>query len=217
MKYQFQILFAVSYMILFPGFSIAEGTSNSFNVYTNNFIKISPVLKKSTCQNFSRISFGEISKPSASIKLSYLSVNSLNLLAGSTPMGNKAKGDIMPNIQKRALISGGLFIPTMALGYILTNSSKPLSTLLLTGHKLTGAANLFLLNYTVYQKHKAKPLDNYEILGTVLMNVCFIGTIATGALLSLDKPMPEFVYTLHSITPWLSIITSGILYLLLGN
>ena len=45
--------------------------------------------------------------------------------------------------------------------------------------------------------------------------VCFVGTIVTGGLLSIDKAMPSTVLRYHQITPYLSLLsTCAALYLL---
>jgi hypothetical protein len=121
-------------------------------------------------------------------------------------------------IQKRTLLAGALFIPTMLMGFGLTAQEKPHNILLVTGHKLCAAADLALLNYTVYQKNKIKPLGAAEITAAILTNVCFVATIATGAMETFEKPMPDIVHKIHQSGPWLSMASSfALMYLLERN
>jgi ABC-type multidrug transport system permease subunit len=76
---------------------------------------------------------------------------------------------------------------------------------------------MVLLNYTVYQKHKIKPLDGAEIASTIIMNFCFVATIVTGGFLGTENQMPEFIHTIHTYSPWLTILSSGLLMLLLNR
>ena len=126
-------------------------------------------------------------------------------------------GDSMPNIKQRALISGALFISTIISGYVLSSEGTPHNILLTTGHKLMGAANWGLLNYTVYQKNKAQSLTGGEIASTVFMNLCYVSTIVTGALLTSENPMPQWVHSVHGMASWLSIVSSAILLLVLNK
>ncbi len=123
----------------------------------------------------------------------------------------------MPNITTRAIIAGALFVPTIITGYITSNQGKPQNTLLVAGHKITATADLLLLNYTVYQRHQFAKLDGPEIAATIFTNLCYAATIATGALLTSENQMPHWVNSVHSVMPWLTILSSAVLLYVLNN
>jgi hypothetical protein len=51
-----------------------------------------------------------------------------------------------------------------------------------------------------------------------LTNVCFVATIATGAMETFEKPMPDIVHKIHQSGPWLSMASSfALMYLLERN
>jgi hypothetical protein len=76
-----------------------------------------------------------------------------------------------------------------------------------------------LLGVMVHQAHKATPLDAVQIAAIAITVLAFIGTVAPGALLSIDLEAPTFVQKLHQFLPVLTALsTTGTLYLLLrGN
>jgi len=126
------------------------------------------------------------------------------------------QNEMMDKIHKRTYISGALFIPTIATGYLMSNAEGRPNTLLLTTHKLVAVSNLVLLDITAIQKNKTMKLSVAEKITAITMNVCFVGTIATGGMLSIDKEMPNAVHTAHNITPWLTVLSSGVLLYLLN-
>lgn len=121
------------------------------------------------------------------------------------------------NIRSRTLISGALFTTTLATGFWLSNSEKSYNTLLFTTHKLSTLSNIALLDYTVWQKHKQISLTNAEKITSIVMNICFVSTIATGGMLSTNKTLPKFVHSLHKSTPWITVVSSSLLLYLLNK
>jgi len=132
-------------------------------------------------------------------------------------MNSSAKGEDMLNISQKSLIIGALFIPTMITGYKMAQGGHPPNSFLLTIHKLTSVANLILLDRMVYQRHKITPFDANEKAAILTMNACFIGTIVTGALMTVNADMPKSVHVAHRYGPWLSILSSGVLLYLFGR
>jgi hypothetical protein len=65
-------------------------------------------------------------------------------------------------------------------------------------------------------QQKAAPLGLLKIAAIVVTVLFFIGTVAAGALLCIDKPMPSVVLKLHQVLLVLTLLPStGTLYLLL--
>jgi uncharacterized membrane protein (UPF0136 family) len=111
---------------------------------------------------------------------------------------------------------GLLFVLILLSGIWLHRSGKPYSTLIFTIHKLAGLAVGVWLAVIVYQTHQAAPLGLLEIAAVVVTVLFSAGTVAAGGLLSIDKPMPAVVLTLHQVLPALTVLSAaGTLYLLL--
>jgi uncharacterized membrane protein len=114
---------------------------------------------------------------------------------------------------------GLLFVLILLSGIWLNRSGKPYSTLIFTIHKLAGLAVGGWLGLIVYQTHQAAPLGLLEIAAVAVTVLFSVGTVATGGLLSIEKPMPGVVQILHQVLPALTVLSAaGTLYLLLrGN
>lgn len=117
------------------------------------------------------------------------------------------------------VVGAGLFFLLIFLsGYWLSNSGKPLNVIILTIHKLIGLAAGVFLVMTVYRIHQVAPLSPVEITTIVVTVLFFAGNVATGGLLSTDKPMPAVILKLHQITPFLTVLSTAVtLYLLLSR
>ena len=65
-------------------------------------------------------------------------------------------------------------------------------------------------------QQKAAPLGLLKIAAVVVIVLFFIGTVAAGDLLSIDKPVPSVVLRWHQNLPVLTLLPiTGTLYLLL--
>ncbi|MBK9290848.1 MAG: hypothetical protein IPM52_04390 [Bacteroidetes bacterium] len=167
------------------------------------------------------INFGQINNLSYKPKINYFtkSIVAVSPIIATTAIyyNNQNPINTPYNILNRTLISGALFTTTLATGFWLSNSEKPYNTLLFTTHKLSTLSNIALLDYTAWQKHKHFSLTNAEKITSIVMNICFVSTIATGGMLSTNKTMPKFVHTLHKTTPWITIVSSSLLLYLLNK
>ena len=110
------------------------------------------------------------------------------------------------------------FLLIFGSGILLTKSGKPYSTALFTIHKLVGLAAGVWLGVIVYQANRAAPLGPAEIVAIAVTVLLFIGTVAAGGVLSVDKQTPAVVLRLHQVVPVLAVLaTAGTLFLLLGG
>ncbi len=146
-----------------------------------------------------------------------LCVPPIEAAADERARGLGLTGDAPPNIALTAAVSAALFIPTVLTGYSMSGGDESPDDWLLTGHKLTAVANLGLLNYTAVQMHRIEPLTRTEVAATVVMNLCFAGAIATGALLTIEPDRPGWVRTTHRLAPYSVLLSSAGLLLLFGN
>ncbi len=122
----------------------------------------------------------------------------------------------MGSAQLKLAGAGLLFLLIFGFGFWLSRSGKPYNVAIFTVHKLIVLGTAVFLGLTIYHAHQVTPLTPLQIGLVTLTAVCFVGTIATGGLLSIDRPMPAFVLRLHQVVPYLTVASSGgILYLLL--
>lgn len=107
------------------------------------------------------------------------------------------------------MVSGFLFLISIASGFWLNAGGKPYSVLILTLHKLISVGTFVYLCLTIYRLHKLAPLSSGQVAVAVLAAMLFLCLIATGGMLSTGKEFPTFVLRLHQIAPWLTLITVG--------
>ena len=117
------------------------------------------------------------------------------------------------------VVGAGLFLFVIFLtGFRLTRSGKPYSMIVLTIHKLISLAAVIVLAITMVQINQVARLSATELAAGVVTGLLFLGTMATGGLLSLGKPMPAVILRLHRITPYLTVLSTAVaLYLLLSR
>jgi hypothetical protein len=119
---------------------------------------------------------------------------------------------------QRIIVASVAFVLIFISGIWLSRSGKPYSTPVFTIHKLVGLGLGALLVAIVYQTHQVAPLGGLEIAAIAVTVLFFVGTVAAGGLLSIDKPAPAIVGTLHLVGPVLTVLsTGGTLYLLLRS
>jgi hypothetical protein len=113
---------------------------------------------------------------------------------------------------------GLLFIFTIVTGIWLSNSGKPLNTLIFNIHKLITLASVIFL--TIVIRNLLKNVEiNHVILALIIVTGLFVLTLfISGALLSLGKPVNNIILTIHSVTPIPTVIAIAItIYLILVN
>jgi hypothetical protein len=103
-------------------------------------------------------------------------------------------------------------------GFWLSRSGKPYNEIIFNAHKLIALAAVVLFVITLYRTNQVAALSTIELIAGVVTGLFFIGLFVTGALLSIDKPMPAIVLKLHHIIPYLAVLSTAItLYLLLSR
>jgi hypothetical protein len=118
----------------------------------------------------------------------------------------------------RIILPGFLFLLTLASGVWLSHSGKPLPVLILTIHKLISLGTLIVTAVTVFQLAKTVDLAPLTITVMVAAGIFFVSLFATGALLSLGRPVPGVFLALHRAAPLLAVAaTAGIFFLLARN
>jgi hypothetical protein len=100
-------------------------------------------------------------------------------------------------------------------GFWLNRSGKPYNEIIFNVHKLIALGAVVLFVITLYRTNQVAALSTIELLAGVVTGLFVLGLFVTGALLSIDKPMPAVVLKLHHIIPYLAVLSTAItLYLL---
>jgi hypothetical protein len=124
----------------------------------------------------------------------------------------------MNTSQLRIVMVGVLYLAIFGSGFWLTRSGRPYSTIVVAIHKLISVGAFVYLAVSLYQFAQADRLGVAMAAAGAITGLFFIGTIATGAMLTAERPMPALVLWLHRITPFLTVAATGVtLYLGLGG
>lgn len=102
-----------------------------------------------------------------------------------------------------------LFLAIFLSGYGLHRLGKPYHTLLFTLHKLVSLGALAWLLVTAARAQRTAPLPALAFSLVVAATVFFVATIATGGLVSLEKPAPAAVAWAHKLLPYLTAASSA--------
>jgi hypothetical protein len=120
--------------------------------------------------------------------------------------------------QLRVIGTGLFFVFIFLSGYWLSRSGKPYGAIIFNIHKLVGLAMGVFLIVTVRQVHQVAPLGAAEIAAIVVTVLFFVGVVAAGGLLSVDKSMPVAVSMVHKLLPYVAVLSTAVtLYLLLNR
>ena len=110
-----------------------------------------------------------------------------------------------------------LYLAIFATGFWLSRRGRPFSVALLTAHKLVSLAAIVLLGFVAYRANGEAALRAIDWMAVALTGLLFIGTIASGGLLSAAERKSAAVRWAHRITPLTTALsTAAALYLLLG-
>ena len=123
------------------------------------------------------------------------------------------------NISTTKLIGiGVLFVGIFFFGFWLSRTGKPYNGLLFNLHKLIALGTLIFLGVLVYRANQAAPLGGLVWTVGILSGLLFLGTMITGGLLDIDKPLPAALATVHHITPYLAVLATVLtLFLVFGR
>lgn len=121
------------------------------------------------------------------------------------------------NLIGSKLISAGAFFLFIFLsGFWMNHTGRPHGMLPVTVHKLIGLALGGYLGWTVYQTHKVIPLSSTQIIAVAVTALFFVVNVATGSLLSTNKPMPQVVSLINKWFPFLTVASTGVMIYLVG-
>jgi hypothetical protein len=117
----------------------------------------------------------------------------------------------MNSIGSKPISVGAFFLFIFISGFWMRRAGRPHGMLPVTIHKLIGLALGGYLGWMVYQTHKVIPLSSTQIIAVVVTVLFFAVNVATGSLLSTNKPMPEAVSLVNKFFPYLTVASTGVM------
>ena len=114
----------------------------------------------------------------------------------------------------RAIGAAAFFLVVLLSGVWLTRRGRPISTLILTLHKLIGLGAGIFLVVTLIQLGRAGVLGAGVIAAAVVTGLAMLGAAATGGVLS-AKTAPALVLRLHQAAAFLAPVGAAVLFWLL--
>jgi hypothetical protein len=111
------------------------------------------------------------------------------------------------------MISAGIFFLVISLlGFLLSRSGKPYNLVVFTTHKLISIGAVVYLTITILQVHQASPLNTLQWFMVGITALCFLATILTGGLWSVERTMPAILLKLHQIGPYLTLLSTAAMF-----
>ena len=110
-----------------------------------------------------------------------------------------------------------LFVVKFATGLWPSRADKPYNVLLLTVHKLISLLTVALIALAVRQLRQGVGLSAAEIIAIVVTGLLFLFSIASGGLVSTDKPAHIVFSIAHKVTPFLTVLSTAVMAYLLWN
>jgi hypothetical protein len=95
-------------------------------------------------------------------------------------------------------------------GFRLSRRGKPYNIIVSSLHKLISLAALAALIIVMVRANRVAALGEATWATGAVTGLLFLGTMATGGLLSMDRPMPRIVRQAHRILPYLTVINSAL-------
>lgn len=118
-------------------------------------------------------------------------------------------------ISLRIVVIGLLFLFTIVTGVWLSNSGKPLNTIIFTIHKLIALATVIFTAIVIHNLLNKVGIENGILILFMVTGLFVLTLFISGALLSFGKPVNNILLTIHKVIPILTVIfTAVIIYLL---
>jgi len=122
----------------------------------------------------------------------------------------------MSIIGSKLISVGAFFLFIFLSGIWMSRTGRPHGMLPVTIHKLIGLGLGVYLGWMVYQTHKVMPLSSMQFIVVAVTVLFFAVNVATGSLLSTDKPMPDVITLINKWFPFLTVASTGIMIYLVG-
>lgn len=109
----------------------------------------------------------------------------------------------------RAVGAGVAFAVILLSGVALDHSGRPYGTAMVTVHKLVALAVGVLLLMALHGANKAGTLGAIPLIVGLVTGLLLLATGVIGALLTLEKPMPAALATVHQVAAYLTTLAAG--------
>lgn len=129
---------------------------------------------------------------------------------------NKLSVKNMNNLTLKIGITIFLFLLIIVSGVWIAKTGRPLNSKIFAVHKIISVLTIVLGSIFISQMSKTFGINQQAIIFIVLTVVFVILEIATGAILSFEKPINSIILYLHKIIPVLILIFSGLTVYLLA-
>jgi hypothetical protein len=103
-----------------------------------------------------------------------------------------------------------LFVLKFLFGIWLTRAGRPYNGVVLAVHKIISVLTAVLLGITVYLLGQDVGLGTPAVVGIIVTGLLFLLTIASGGLLSTDKPAHRAILIAHRVMPFLAVISTAL-------
>jgi uncharacterized membrane protein (GlpM family) len=114
----------------------------------------------------------------------------------------------MGTFQSKAIGVGAFFLLILLSGFWLSRSGRPLNSMIFAIHKLIAVAVVIFLVVSVHRTNQVAGLSPVAWIAAAVTALCFLSTIATGGLLSINDEVPAAVLRMHQITPYLTVLST---------
>lgn len=113
---------------------------------------------------------------------------------------------------------GIVFVLTLASGFWLSNTGKPLNTALFTVHKLIALGAVVATGVQLFGALRGAQLQALVVALLVVAGLSVVVLFATGALMSLNNANYSLLHTVHRVAPVLFVIALVLaVYLTIGR
>jgi hypothetical protein len=111
----------------------------------------------------------------------------------------------------------GLFFVVFVSGFVLQRGGAPYSVVMMAIHKIVSIVVAVAFGLLLFRAHREDPLAGVVWLSAMSTALFFATTVATGGMLSTEKPWPAVISALHKVAPWLTVISVAVtLYVMVG-
>lgn len=117
----------------------------------------------------------------------------------------------MSTITFKIIIIGLLFLFTIVSGVWLSNSGKPLNTIIFTIHKLIALAAVIFTAIVIHNLLNIVGVENVILILIMVTGLFVLTLFLSGALLSLGKPVNDILLTIHKVIPILTVISIAVI------
>jgi hypothetical protein len=107
-------------------------------------------------------------------------------------------------------------------GFVLSRRGVPYSAVLLAVHKIVAVLMAVALGIFIFRAQREAALGWATWLSVLATALFFVTAVATGGILSAEKPdaekpWPPVIGTLHKVAPWFTVVSAAAtLYLVVG-